>query len=105
MKTDAFAAAGINTVSIPRGYGPALLFQHDVKPWDMKEVRQATALVINREENAFLTNGLGATGTVYMSDSTFVRKVVTTRDAQGRYQKETSLNFNEDTVFTSTYSF
>lgn len=64
---DAFAAAGINTVSIPRGYGPALLFQHDVHPWEIKEVRQAAALVINRDENAFLTNGLGATATVYMS--------------------------------------
>jgi peptide/nickel transport system substrate-binding protein len=64
---DAFAAAGINTVSIPRGYGPALLFQHDVYPWNVKEVRQATALVIERSENAFLTNGLGATATVYMS--------------------------------------
>jgi peptide/nickel transport system substrate-binding protein len=64
---EAFAAAGINTVSIPRGYGPALLFQHDVYPWNLTEVRQATALVIDREENAFLTNGLGATATVYMS--------------------------------------
>jgi len=64
---DAFAAAGINTVSIPRGYGPALLFQHDVYPWNITEVRQATALIIDREENAFLTNGLGATATVYMS--------------------------------------
>ncbi|WP_162909309.1 ABC transporter substrate-binding protein [Aggregatilinea lenta] len=64
---DAFDAAGIKTVSIPRGYGPALLFQFDVYPWNVKEVRQATALVIDREENAFLTNGLGATATVYMS--------------------------------------
>ena len=64
---EAFAAAGVNTVSIPRGYGPALLFQHDVAPWNITEVRQAAALVIDREENAFLTNGLGATATVYMS--------------------------------------
>jgi len=64
---DAFAAAGINTVSIPRGYGPALLFQHDVYPCNINEVREGTALIIDREENAFLTNGLGATATVYMS--------------------------------------
>lgn len=64
---EAFAAAGINTVAIPRGYGPALLFQHDVAPWNIKEVRQAAALIIDREENAFLTNGLGASATVYMS--------------------------------------
>lgn len=63
---DAFKAAGINTVTMPRGYGPALLFQHDVYPWNLKEVRQATAMVINRSDNAFLTNGIGATATVYM---------------------------------------
>lgn len=64
---EAFAAAGINTVAIPRGYGPAVLFQHDVYPWNIKEVRQAAALVIEREENAFLTNGLGASATKYMA--------------------------------------
>jgi len=51
---------------VPRGYGPALLFDHSVAPWNVKEVRQATALIINREQNAFLT-GAGATATVYMS--------------------------------------
>lgn len=50
------------------------------------------------------SDGKNLTRSVYMSDSTFVRKVMTTRDAQGRYQKEASLNFNEDTVFTSMYS-
>lgn len=64
---DAFANEDINIVTIPRGYGPALLFNHDVAPWDIKEVRQAVALVINRDQNAFLTNGLGATGTQYMA--------------------------------------
>lgn len=64
---EAFAAAGVNTVALPRGYGPSVLFQHDVYPWNVKEVRQATALVIEREESAFLTNGLGATATVYMA--------------------------------------
>ena len=33
-------------------------------PWNVKEVRQATAMVIDREQSAFLTNGLGATATV-----------------------------------------
>jgi peptide/nickel transport system substrate-binding protein len=64
---DAFANEEINIVTIPRGYGPALLFNHDVAPWGIKEVRQAVALVINRDQNAFLTNGLGATGTEYMA--------------------------------------
>lgn len=62
-----FEAAGINLVTIPRAYGPALLFQHDTYPFNIKEVRQAMAYAINRDENAFLTNGIGATGTVYMS--------------------------------------
>ncbi|MBN2036687.1 MAG: hypothetical protein JW768_08110 [Chitinispirillaceae bacterium] len=39
---------------------------------------------------------------VYMSDSTFVRKVVFTKDAQGRSLKETSFNFHDDTVFSTT---
>jgi len=64
---DQFAAEGLNIVTIPRGYGPAMLFNHAVAPWDVKEVRQAVALVIDREQNAFLTNGLGASGTQYMA--------------------------------------
>lgn len=64
---EAFQNAGIRLLTIPRGYGPALLFQHDVYPWNLKEVRQAAALVIERSENAFLTNGRGATATVYMA--------------------------------------
>src|SRR5260221_7491780 len=61
-----FKSKGIRLVTVPRGYGPALLFNHKVAPWNIKEVRQAVALVINREQNAFLT-GAGAKGTVYMS--------------------------------------
>ncbi|HVU14170.1 MAG TPA: ABC transporter substrate-binding protein [Phototrophicaceae bacterium] len=63
---DQFKAQGIRTITIPRGYGPALLFNDGIAPWNIKEVRQAVALVINRDQNAFLT-GAGATGTVYMS--------------------------------------
>lgn len=64
---EAFQAEGINIVTIPRGYGPAMLFNHQVHPWDIKEVRQAVAMVIDRDQNAFLTNGFGGAGTVYMS--------------------------------------
>lgn len=60
------ATAGVRLITIPRGYGPALLFNDGIAPWNIKEVRQAVALVINREQNAFLT-GAGATATVYMS--------------------------------------
>lgn len=64
---ESFQAEGLEIVTIPRGYGPALLFNWQVSPWDMVEVRQAVALVIDRDQNAFLTNGLGAMGTVYMA--------------------------------------
>ena len=64
---DAFVAEGLEIVTIPRGYGPAMLFNHAAEPWNIKEVRQAVALVIDRDQNGFLTNGLGAAGTVYMS--------------------------------------
>lgn len=63
----AFQDAGIRMLTLPRGYGPALLFNHDVAPWNIKEVRQAVAYIIDRDENAFITNGFGATGTVYMA--------------------------------------
>lgn len=62
-----FADAGIRLVTTPRGYGPTLLFNFSVKPFDNKLVRQAMAHAINREQSALLTNGLGASGTVYMS--------------------------------------
>ncbi len=64
---DTFVAEGIDIVSIPRGYGPAMLFNVEIAPWNIKEVRQAVALVIDRDQNAFLTNGANATGTLYMS--------------------------------------
>ncbi len=63
---DQIKAKGIRLITIPRGYGPALLFNHGVAPWNVKEVRQAVALVIKRDQNAFLT-GAGAVGTKYMS--------------------------------------
>lgn len=64
---ESFAAAGLEIVTIPCGYGPAMLFNWNVWPWNITEVRQAVALVIERDQNAFLTNGLGGMGTVYMA--------------------------------------
>lgn len=64
---DTFIANGIRMVTIPRSYGPALLFNHAVEPWNIKEVRQAVAYIIDRDQNAFLTNGVGAVGTVFMA--------------------------------------
>jgi peptide/nickel transport system substrate-binding protein len=64
---ESFQAADLEIVTIPRGYGPAMLFNLSVEPWNIKEVRQAVALVIDRDQNAFLTNGFGASGTEYMA--------------------------------------
>lgn len=64
---ESFQEAGIDIVTIPRGYGPAMLFNLAQEPWGTKEVRQAIAHVIDRDQNAFLTNGFGATGTETMS--------------------------------------
>jgi peptide/nickel transport system substrate-binding protein len=64
---EAFQAQGIRMITLPRGYGAALLFNHSVAPLNVKEVRQAMAYAIDREENAFLTNGIGAAATVYMA--------------------------------------
>ncbi|HSS96658.1 MAG TPA: ABC transporter substrate-binding protein, partial [Terriglobales bacterium] len=43
---DQFKAQNIRLITIPRGYGPALLFNDSIAPWNIKEVRQAVALVI-----------------------------------------------------------
>lgn len=64
---ESFQGQGIRLITLPRGYGVALLFNHDVAPLNDVRVRQAMAYAIEREENAFLTNGIGATATVYMS--------------------------------------
>jgi peptide/nickel transport system substrate-binding protein len=67
LDIEEFQSAGIDIVTIPRGYGPALLFNVAREPWNIKEVRQAVALVIDRDQSAFLTNGFGAVATEYMS--------------------------------------
>lgn len=64
---ETFIEEGLEIVTIPRGYGPAMLFNVELAPWNIREVRQAAALVIDRDQNAFLTNGFGAAGTEFMS--------------------------------------
>jgi peptide/nickel transport system substrate-binding protein len=64
---ETFQNEGLRIIKISRGYGPVMLFNFARAPWNIVEVRQAVALVIERSQNAFLTNGLAAAGTVYMS--------------------------------------
>src|SRR5690606_22708539 len=44
----AFIDEGLRIIVTPRGYGPAVLFNHDVAPLNVKEVRQAMAYAIDR---------------------------------------------------------
>lgn len=64
---DAFAAEGVRLVSMPRGYGPALLFNYQIEAFNNRALRQAMAYAIDRTQSAVLTNGLGAFPTEYMS--------------------------------------
>lgn len=86
--------AGIRMLTLPRGYGPALLFNHDVAPWNIKEVRQAIAYIIDRDENAFITNGFGATGTEYMAG--ILDSMVPTLIDQASIDKLNRYEFNPD---------
>jgi peptide/nickel transport system substrate-binding protein len=55
-----FVDAGIRIIRGPQYTGPAIYFNHDTAPWNIKEVRQAVAYVIDRNEAAFLGKGLSA---------------------------------------------
>lgn len=63
----AFLDAGIRILRPPLLYGGALYFNHARHPWDIKEVRQAVAMVIDRAENAFLQRGLSGLPVRYMA--------------------------------------
>jgi peptide/nickel transport system substrate-binding protein len=59
--------AGLRVIRAPYLYGAALYINHDVYPFNLPEVRQAMAMVIDREESAFLTKGLSAEPVHYMA--------------------------------------
>jgi len=59
--------AGLRIIRGPYGYGAAVYINHDVYPFSRQEVRQAMAMAIDREENAFLTKGLSALPVHYMA--------------------------------------
>ncbi len=59
--------AGLRIIRGPYLYGAAVYVNHDKYPFNRKEVRQAMAMAIDREENAFLTKGLSATPVRYMA--------------------------------------
>ncbi|NLE51358.1 MAG: hypothetical protein GX613_08120 [Chloroflexi bacterium] len=59
--------AGLRVLRAPYNYGAAVYINHDVYPFSRPEVRQAMAMVIDREESAFLTKGLSAQPVHYMA--------------------------------------
>ena len=48
-------------------------------------------------------SGANISRSVYMSDSTFIKKTVIQNSSDGKKVKETSLNFNEDTLFSASF--
>ena len=63
----AFISAGIRILRPPLYSGPALVFNNDIYPLNRKEVRQAIAYVINRDENAMVSLGNSARRQKYMT--------------------------------------
>jgi len=63
----AMQEAGLRIIRAPYLYGAAVFINHDVYPFSRPEVRQAMAMVIDREESAFLTKGLSAEPVHYMA--------------------------------------
>jgi len=63
----AFKAEGIRIIRPPIYSGPAIFFNHTIHPFELKEVRQAIAYAINREENATVSLGESAIAQKYMT--------------------------------------
>ncbi|RME61610.1 MAG: ABC transporter substrate-binding protein [Caldilineae bacterium] len=55
-----FISKGYRIIRAPIYSGPALYVNHAIHPFEMKEVRQALAYAINKDENAFISLGESA---------------------------------------------
>jgi peptide/nickel transport system substrate-binding protein len=64
---EAFVNAGIRILRGPQYSGPAIYFNHATHPWELPEVRQAVAHLIDRSEAAFLGKGLSARPVQFMA--------------------------------------
>ncbi|MDI7276761.1 MAG: ABC transporter substrate-binding protein, partial [Anaerolineae bacterium] len=62
----AFVEQGIHIIRAPIYTGPALFFNNDVYPLNKKEIRQAMAYVIKRDENGTVSLGDSGRGVKYM---------------------------------------
>ncbi|MFB3897616.1 MAG: ABC transporter substrate-binding protein [bacterium] len=63
----AFIREGIRIIRPPAFYGPAIAFKNDIYPFNVKEVRQAIAYAINRDEVGYVALGPSAKKQVYMT--------------------------------------
>lgn len=61
-----FEAEGIRIIRAPLFTGPALYFNHEIYPFNVKEFRQAIAHVIDRTENGIVSLGPSGVATDYM---------------------------------------
>lgn len=62
-----YIAQGIRIIRAPVYSGPALYFNYTVHPFEMKEVRQAIAYAVNREENGAVSLGDSGKAQKYMA--------------------------------------
>ncbi|MBN1249046.1 MAG: peptide ABC transporter substrate-binding protein [Anaerolineae bacterium] len=63
----AFQAAGVRILRPPIYSGPALFFNHTMYPFTVKEVRQAIAYAVDREENGTVSLGESGKAVQYMA--------------------------------------
>jgi len=62
-----FKQLGARILRPPIYSGPAIYFNDDIYPFNLKEVRQAIAYAINKDENAYVSLGQSAKRCVYMA--------------------------------------
>ena len=62
-----FIQLGVKIIRPPTYSGPAIYFNHNIYPFSLKEVRQAIAYAIKKEENAFVSLGDSAKRQIYMT--------------------------------------
>jgi len=63
----AFVAAGVRIVRPPIYSGPALYFNHTLYPFNVKEVRQAIAYAVDRNQNGVVSLGDSGKAVKYMA--------------------------------------
>ncbi|HOU11509.1 MAG TPA: ABC transporter substrate-binding protein [Anaerolineae bacterium] len=63
----AFVASGVRIIRPPIYSGPALYFNHTIYPFNVKEVRQAIAYAVDRNQNGVVSLGQSGKAVKYMA--------------------------------------